>query len=136
MVQCYPGTFDHTNGVCDEAGDRFALFEFRWRTDTTYAEAARNLADAIKLVREKTGNNKKVVIIAHSFGGLLARAYLQDLDGASAQSNVANEVSTLVTIGTPHSGIFSSSSLHDGIQFPSGTDNALINLTAYPLSSA
>ena len=54
------------------------------------------LKDAIQ--EAKGGNaNQKVNIIAHSMGGLLARAYIQGED-------YQNDVETLVMAGTPHTG--------------------------------
>jgi triacylglycerol lipase len=50
---------------------------------------------AVQRVRAETGSDK-VVIVAHSMGGLAARAYLRDIGGAS--------ISKIVTLGTPHHG--------------------------------
>jgi triacylglycerol lipase len=50
---------------------------------------------AIQRVRAETGADK-VVIVAHSMGGLAARAYLRDIGGAS--------IGKIITLGTPHHG--------------------------------
>jgi triacylglycerol lipase len=50
---------------------------------------------AIQRVRAETGS-EKVVIVAHSMGGLAARAYLRDFGGAS--------IGKIITLGTPHHG--------------------------------
>ncbi|RXZ38558.1 alpha/beta fold hydrolase [Oxalobacteraceae bacterium CAVE-383] len=50
---------------------------------------------AVQRVRAETGS-AKVVIVAHSMGGLAARAYLRDVGGAS--------VAKIITLGTPHHG--------------------------------
>jgi triacylglycerol esterase/lipase EstA (alpha/beta hydrolase family) len=56
---------------------------------------ADQLADKIDQVRSDTGA-AQVVLVGHSMGGLVARAYLRKFGGAS--------VRRLITIGTPHSG--------------------------------
>jgi palmitoyl protein thioesterase len=58
--------------------------------------AARQLAPHIERISEQSGN-RRVDIVAHSLGGLIARYYVQRLGGDS-------RVRTLVTLGTPHSG--------------------------------
>ena len=52
--------------------------------------------------REKTGNEKaKVIILAHSMGGLVARHYLEVLEGWQ-------NCRALVTFGTPYRGAVNS----------------------------
>jgi len=59
----------------------------------TYAVRLKELVDTVLY---KTGNDK-IVIVAHSMGGLVARRYMQ-LFGEE-------KVAKLITIGTPHQGI-------------------------------
>lgn len=80
--------------------DKIALFEFRWRTNQRFQDAAAELKTAIDTINTATGQD--VHIIAHSFGGLLARTYLQGLATGDAYDCHA---ASLVTVGTPHSGI-------------------------------
>jgi pimeloyl-ACP methyl ester carboxylesterase len=92
---------------------------FQWRTDQSYLAVADALAKAVDYAYISTGN--KVHIVAHSFGGVLSRAMLQNLNGATANS--AANVATLTTIGTPHSGIVKGGSLQvqpEGITLPEG----------------
>ena len=56
---------------------------------------ATQLAARIAAVRAATGA-ARVVLVGHSLGGLVARAYLRKFGGA--------EVSRLITVGTPHHG--------------------------------
>jgi triacylglycerol esterase/lipase EstA (alpha/beta hydrolase family) len=56
---------------------------------------AEQLAAKIERVRHETGADK-VVLVGHSMGGLVARAYLQRYGGAN--------VTRLITVGTPHEG--------------------------------
>ncbi len=59
------------------------------------------LQSAIKHVLDKTGANK-VILVAHSMGGLAAREYLQN--PSDWQSDGRHHVAKLLTIGTPHGG--------------------------------
>jgi triacylglycerol lipase len=58
--------------------------------------AARRLHDEIEVLVAQTGH-ERIHVIGHSLGGLIARYYVQRLDGDQ-------RVDTLVTLGTPHSG--------------------------------
>jgi triacylglycerol esterase/lipase EstA (alpha/beta hydrolase family) len=53
------------------------------------------IESTIRRIRAETGNDK-VVIVAHSMGGLAARAYLRDYGGAG--------IGKIITLGTPHHG--------------------------------
>lgn len=58
--------------------------------------AARALAAAVEQLTAETGYDR-VHVVGHSLGGLIARYYVQRLDGD-------RRVHTLVTLGTPHQG--------------------------------
>lgn len=57
---------------------------------------ALRLRDVINVVQHKTGSDK-VIIVAHSMGGLVSRKYLQFFGD--------DEVATLIMIGTPNAGV-------------------------------
>jgi len=57
------------------------------------------LADQIATVTQKTGRNR-VILIAHSMGGPVSRAYLQ-----SDTYKARKDVDRLITLGSPHGGI-------------------------------
>jgi len=78
------------------------LFEFRWVTAAKFEDVAQDLGIAIDQIAARTG--KKVHVVAHSFGGVLVRTYLQGL--ASGGYPYSGNVASLTTLGTPHSGIF------------------------------
>ncbi|MCK5149889.1 hypothetical protein KAJ87_03100 [Candidatus Pacearchaeota archaeon] len=59
---------------------------------------SQRLGDVVKVVRHNTGKNK-VIIIAHSMGGLVSRNYIKNHGGL-------NSVDKLVTIGTPNHGTY------------------------------
>lgn len=128
-----PGTWGNTaDALTAESAytykdTKLVVYEFRWATNTTFQDAALKLIQAISEINKRTG--KKVSIVAHSFGGLLARTALQ-LIAAQAAPNTAhsldNKVAKLVTIGTPHSGIAREEKTLYGHWFPRGMDSGPI----------
>jgi pimeloyl-ACP methyl ester carboxylesterase len=72
------------------------LFEFPydWRKDLRLASF--NLSTTIEQIKGQTGSNK-VILIAHSMGGLVARRYLMN-------TGSTNSVEKLFMLGTPHCG--------------------------------
>ena len=83
--------------------DIFSSIQFRSRFAGIFifgnhlTENVQPLKDAIQLAKQKTGQ-KKVILIAHSMGGLVSRAYIEG-------DNYQNDVSSLFTFGSPHTGI-------------------------------
>src|SRR3989344_1199379 len=59
---------------------------------------AQRLRDVVEVVKHNTGKNK-VIIIAHSMGGLVSRAYIKYYGGL-------NSVDKLITVGTPNHGTY------------------------------
>jgi triacylglycerol esterase/lipase EstA (alpha/beta hydrolase family) len=54
---------------------------------------------AVQRLREATGS-EQIIIVGHSMGGLVARAYLRDC----AQHGAPAHVARVITLGTPHHG--------------------------------
>ena len=81
-----------------------ASYEFRWRTNASFRVVADDLADAIKTIYDRN-HRRPVRIIAHSYGGILIRTLLQGQARLSKDFD-PNYVHSILTIGTPHSGIF------------------------------
>jgi formylglycine-generating enzyme required for sulfatase activity/pimeloyl-ACP methyl ester carboxylesterase len=107
--------------------ERIIVFEFRWNTASRFQDAASDLGKAISQISEKTG--KKVHIIAHSFGGVLTRTYLQ---GFGTDFPYRDNVASVTTIGSPHSGIPDSEKfMHDEF-FPAGQDSQWFNNSGIP----
>lgn len=95
-----------------------SVFEFKWRTCMRFSEAAALLGEAAGRVQAMTG--VAPVIVAHSFGGVVASTYLKgkavapvwdttdgylyDVARPYAASG-SGAVSHLVTVGSPLSGI-------------------------------
>jgi pimeloyl-ACP methyl ester carboxylesterase len=81
-------------------GQNWFDFPYDWRRDNRVA--ARHLAERapgwLKAWRDQSGNSDaKLVLVAHSMGGLVARHYLEVLDGW-------RDTRALVTFGTPYRG--------------------------------
>lgn len=93
------------------------LFEFRWVTAAKFEDVAQDLAIAIDQIAARTG--KKVHVIAHSFGGVLVRTYLQGLASGGYPYN--GNVASLTTLGTPHSGLFDNATVRKSTTYQRGT---------------
>jgi pimeloyl-ACP methyl ester carboxylesterase len=81
-------------------GQNWFDFPYDWRRDNRVA--ARQLAERVpswlRAWRQRSGNNDaKVILVGHSMGGLVARHYLEVLDGW-------RDTRMLVTFGTPYRG--------------------------------
>jgi len=85
--------FKHLNET--GLGQKLQYWRYTYPTFKSIDEAASKLASALQT---QFPGRKDVIIIAHSMGGLVARAAILR-HGASAQ------VSHLITLGTPHGGV-------------------------------
>ena len=94
VMDVYDSTFKFfaNNGYTE--GKDFFGFPYDWRKDLRVAAAG--LSAKIAQVKQQT-NSEKVILLAHSMGGLVARNYLT-LPGA------AGNVEKLFMLGTPHCG--------------------------------
>jgi pimeloyl-ACP methyl ester carboxylesterase len=92
------GTYDELVETLDENGytrdqDLF-LFPYEWRVSNV--ETAKLLRTKIDQIKTQT-KWPRVDIVAHSMGGLVAREYIETLNGGG-------NIDQLVTLGTPHDG--------------------------------
>lgn len=94
--------FDVTTGALDGSGPpaNFFAFPYDWRRDNRVA--ARKLKQLIDRElprwRQHSGaSNARVILLAHSMGGLIARYYLEVMEGW-------RDCRALVTFGTPYRG--------------------------------
>ena len=78
----------------------FRVFEFRYKSDARFQDVSGDLSRAVEILKHQTGQD--IHIVAHSFGGLVARTYLQ---GLSTENASTYPVLSLTTVGMPHSGI-------------------------------
>lgn len=81
---------------------RYFAIDFSDSSNLTFQSQAIELKKVINCVKQITGLDK-VILVAHSMGGLASRYYLQSLSGLA----YGNDVAKLVTIGTPHAGAIS-----------------------------
>ena len=81
-------------------GDNYFELPYDWRRDNRVAarRLARSAHTWLARWRKKSGNpDAKLILIGHSMGGIVARLYLELLDGW-------RETRSLITFGTPYSG--------------------------------
>ncbi|MGZ3386281.1 MAG: lipase/acyltransferase domain-containing protein, partial [Isosphaeraceae bacterium] len=86
--------FDVTPGI------NFFEFPYDWRRDNRVSarRLARQSRDWLKAWRERSGNaDAKLILLGHSMGGLVARYFLELLDGWK-------DTRLLITFGTPYRG--------------------------------
>jgi phospholipase A1 len=83
-----------------EAAHTLIVAAYDWRKDN--ALAAQKLADQIDAVRNRHGDAVKIILVAHSMGGLVGRFYLES--GQFNNRPGFAKVTQLITLGTPHNG--------------------------------
>lgn len=110
-------TWEHFPRAVKNMDPNIRVFEFRWITAARFEDVAADLGKAIAEIHGRTG--RKVHIVAHSFGGILARTYLQ---GLATGRSYANDVASLITVGSPHSGLFDADKAAHGVSFKQGQD--------------
>ncbi|MBF0371652.1 MAG: S-layer homology domain-containing protein, partial [Magnetococcales bacterium] len=101
----------------------YGVWEFDWRANGPFQDLAGDLADAIHEITTVT--NQKVHLVAHGMGGILSRTYLQGLakDNVGEAISYRSDIASLVTLGTPHSGLFTTETTLDGELFPQGLED-------------
>ncbi len=104
------------------AAQGYASFVFEWDTEARFQDVATDLGTAILRIASATG--RKVHIVGHSMGGIVARTILQGLASSdpSFQSYPRGLVRTLTTLGTPHSGIADERICLHNVGLPGGQD--------------
>lgn len=109
-VQLVPGLWKQggysilSNGIVDgvglERGANFFEFPYDWRRDNRVnaRKLQRSAHTWLKTWRETSGNDQaKLIILAHSMGGLIARYFIEALEGWK-------ETKLLLSFGTPFRG--------------------------------
>jgi pimeloyl-ACP methyl ester carboxylesterase len=95
------GTFDVVRGsIWDPRPANFIEFPYDWRLDNRISaqRLAELVCDRLPRWREYSGNtDARVIFLAHSMGGLVARYFLEVLEGW-------RECKALITFGTPYRG--------------------------------
>ncbi len=94
MADTVKATFDVTNG------ENYFEFPYDWRRDNRVAgrRLRRQSHEWLRSWHERSGNaDARLILLAHSMGGLVARSFLELEDGWS-------DTRSLVTFGTPYRG--------------------------------
>lgn len=81
-----------------QKGDYYVAKKLRKAGDPGWADKLAIAVDKVLLAY----NSKKVILVAHSMGGLAAREYITN----PKYTNAPKKVARLITLGTPHSGSF------------------------------
>ena len=79
-----------------ELQQKYVLYSYRYDSDHSIDENAQRLGE---IINDCFGDAQKIVILAHSMGGLISHYYIQ-----KNYNNGASRVLRLVTLGTPYHG--------------------------------
>ncbi len=103
-------------------GDRISTFVYDyshwssyWASDEHIAPCLASYIGQVSSAYGKAGGDSKVIVVAHSMGGLAMRYAVAD--GASAKPSLASVVPYIITMGTPSLG-----SPWGGTMFPKGKE--------------
>ena len=101
FVKEYDGVINSLKNAGYTENEDLFIFAYDWR------KRLDSLADDLKdFLSAKNIDNKKVNLIGHSMGGLVARSYLQKYDNQNAK---------VVTVGSPHKGILDAYAMWEGM---------------------
>ncbi len=118
QIKVYDGILNTLVNKGYEKDKDLFLFPYDWRK--TLSDLAEDLREFIV---SKGLDNKKIDIVGHSMGGLVARAY--------AQKYGVDKINKIVTAGTPHQGTVDAYGLWEGAVFWGNIwwEKALLSLT-------
>lgn len=107
----YKGLIKKLEEAGYEEGKDLLVAHYDWRKPAAH-NATNYLKPIVNQAKQNTGANK-VDIVAHSFGGVVSRAYIQG-------DSYTNDVDQLVTLGTPHRGSSDAYMAWEGGVYPEG----------------
>jgi hypothetical protein len=99
------GDFIERAGQDSDFAGSYKMYLFRW--DSSRSNNLNGLALGGSIDNEEDLNNREVVILAHSRGGIVSRYYMNDyvtLNGGFYGQSGGEHVKYLVTLATPHRG--------------------------------
>lgn len=107
IANVYTNLIDGLQAIGYKLGVSLFIFPYDWRRNVN--DSAQHLKQEIQRIRELSNSKilaqsafkidySKVDLIAHSLGGLIARAYVQSDD-------YQNDVARIMTVATPHTGL-------------------------------
>lgn len=87
---------------CDnlvQTGNKYPVFtlDFSDNENLTFVEQANELDEIICKIQQNY-NNRKIILLGHSMGGLAARQYIKDFG--------SSKIAGYISVGTPHGGSF------------------------------
>lgn len=97
--------------------DEYKLYQFRYVSDVcSVSDIGKSLSVVLfDQIQAGTFPRRPFIIVAHSMGGLVARAFMQRVRNVFTNSKWGDEVFRLITLATPHHGSHSA----DGeVRFP------------------
>lgn len=107
----YKGLIKKLETAGYEQGQDLFIAHYDWRNPAAH-NAITYLKPMIDQAKQATGASK-VDVVAHSFGGLVTRAYIQS-------DEYTNDIDQLITLGSPHEGSADSYVAWEGGIFPEG----------------
>lgn len=63
---------------------------------------AENVAKSSKAASAEKINGKRLVVISHSMGGVVARGLFLDDAGPQSKAPIADKIDAIITLNTPH----------------------------------
>lgn len=111
LFNVYKGLIKKLESAGYEEGEDLLVAHYDWRNPASY-NASAYLKPIIDQAKQATGASK-VDVVAHSFGGVVARAYIQS-------EGYGNDVDQLITLGSPHEGAADSYVAWEGGVLPEG----------------
>ncbi|MHB9116727.1 MAG: Lcl domain-containing protein [Burkholderiales bacterium] len=97
------------SGVGIPASKRYFAIDFSKPSGLTFnaqGNELKQVIDCVKNITNPTNPSHKVILVAHSMGGLAARAYLQgvSMNDSGKTQPYGHDVVKLITVGTPNLG--------------------------------
>lgn len=107
----YKGLIKKLEAAGYEQEEDLFIAHYDWRQSAAH-NASSYLVPVIQQAKQET-NASKVDIVAHSFGGIVARAYVQG-------ENYNDDIDQLITLGSPHRGAADAYVAWEGGVYPEG----------------
>ncbi|HBE90553.1 MAG TPA: hypothetical protein DDW41_05070 [Candidatus Andersenbacteria bacterium] len=114
----YKGLIKKLESVGYEEGQDLFIAHYDWRKPAAH-NAITYLKPIIDQAKQSTGANK-VDVLAHSFGGIVTRSYVQS-------DAYGNDVDQLITLGSPHEGAADAYVAWEGGTYPEGWEFWMTN---------
>jgi len=121
----YPARFQFSSFENENNFNKYDVWEYYYPPDQSWIESGYLLGQDNKLITEKY-NSQKVSVVAHSMGGLVARAYIEGKSeyylGLNEPPNIGvfnNDIDKVLFLATPHNGSFGATRAYYDINFGS-----------------